>query len=56
MEEIWRHIYYNELHVAPEEYPVLHTEVPLNPKVRWDPLPSPSIHHIIIDSHATTGL
>jgi actin len=31
MERLWQHIY-NELHVNPEEYPVLHTECPLNPK------------------------
>jgi actin len=31
MERLWQHIY-GELHVNPEEYSVLHTECPLNPK------------------------
>jgi len=39
MEEIWRHTYDNGLRAMPEEYPVLHTEAPLNPKVRTRDLP-----------------
>jgi actin beta/gamma 1 len=32
LEEIWRHTFYEELRVAPEEHPVLMTEAPLKPK------------------------
>ncbi len=33
MENIWNHIFFNDLRIAPEDHPVLLTETPLNPKV-----------------------
>ncbi|KAK8810478.1 hypothetical protein WA158_007053 [Blastocystis sp. Blastoise] len=32
MEKLWYHAFYNELHVAPDEHPVLITETPMNSK------------------------
>jgi len=52
MEKIWRHTFYNELRVDPEDYPVLLTEPPLNPKasrermvkVMFDTFGVPKLH------------
>ncbi|CAJ1370876.1 unnamed protein product [Effrenium voratum] len=38
MERIWRHCFLNQLKMAPEEHPVLLTEVPLNPKAHRERL------------------
>ena len=36
MEKIGHHTFYNEVHIAPEEQPVLHTEAPLSPKANHE--------------------
>lgn len=47
MEEIWRHTYDKELCVTPEEYPVLHTEAPMNPKVHTSDQPSSQVRTVL---------
>jgi len=56
MEELWYHIYYNKLRVAPEEYPIIHTEALLNPKVRMGTHPPLRTSAHRIDNYITTGL
>ena len=36
MEKLWRHTFHNELHVDPEEQPVLLIDAPLSPKVNQE--------------------
>ena len=34
MEKIWHHMFYNELHVDPQEHPIIMTEASLTSKVQ----------------------
>lgn len=32
LKSIWHHIFYNEIHITPDEHPIMMTEAPLNKK------------------------
>jgi len=50
MEKIWSHIYYNELHISPDEHPVMMSEAPNNKKKNRE-----KIMEIMFETFSVTG-
>ena len=51
MEQIWGHVFYNELHVPVEEYPVLLTEAIMNPKANTE-----KMAQVMFESFGVAGM
>jgi actin, other eukaryote len=56
MERIWHHTFYYELHVAPEDHPILLTDPPLNPKASCEKMTAIQAVLSLYASRRTTGI